>query len=116
MTFRRVFSRVRSIFIELRGALFLWMPELSPKDPLYLTPVLMGLSMFAMQKMTPSTMDPAQQRMMTIMPIVFSAMFFGAAGGLNLYWLSSNLCAIVQQAITLRILRDPARAAARKRK
>ncbi len=116
MPFLMGFYRVLSISIELRGAPFLWIPDLSHKDPLYLTPVLMGLSMFAMQKMTPSTMDPAQQRMMTIMPIVFSAMFFGAAGGLNLYWLSSNLCAIVQQAITLRILRDPARAAARKRK
>ena len=76
----------------------------------------MGLSMFVMQKMTPSTMDPAQQRMMMIMPIVLSVMFFGAPGGLNLYWLASNLCSIVQQGITLRILRDPARATARKRK
>lgn len=116
MPFLMGFYRVLSVSIELRGAPFLWIPDLSHKDPLYLTPVLMGLSMFVMQKMTPTTMDPAQQRMMAIMPIVFSAMFFGAAGGLNLYWLSSNLCAIVQQAITLRILRDPARATARKRK
>jgi YidC/Oxa1 family membrane protein insertase len=116
MPFLMGFYRVLSVSIELRGAPFLWIPDLSHKDPLYLTPVLMGLSMFVMQKMTPTTMDPAQQRMMAIMPIVFSAMFFGAAGGLNLYWLSSNLCAIVQQAITLRILRDPARAHARKRK
>ena len=116
MPFLIAFYRVLAVSIELRGAPFLWIPDLSHKDPLYLTPVLMGLSMFAMQKMTPSTMDPAQQRMMTIMPIVFSAMFFAAPGGLNLYWLCSNLCSIVQQAITLRILRDRTPASARKRK
>ena len=64
----------------------------------------MGLSMFVMQKMTPRAMDPAQQRIMMIMPIVLVVMFFAAPAGLNLYWLSSNLCSIVQQAITLRIL------------
>jgi YidC/Oxa1 family membrane protein insertase len=116
MPFLIAFYRVLVVSIELRGAPFLWIPDLSQPDPLYLTPVLMGLSMFAMQKMTPSTMDPAQQRVMMIMPIVFSAMFFAAPGGLNLYWLSSNLCAIVQQTITLRILRDRAPASARKRK
>jgi YidC/Oxa1 family membrane protein insertase len=116
MPFLIAFYRVLSVSIELRGAPFLWIPDLSHKDPLFLTPVLMGLSMFAMQKMTPSTMDPAQQRVMMIMPIVFSGMFLWAPGGLNLYWLSSNLCSIVQQTITLRILRDPAAASARKRK
>lgn len=98
--------RVLQVSIELRGAPFLWIPDLSQKDPLYLTPLLMGASMVLMQKMTPSTMDPAQQRMMMMMPLVFMVMFFAAPGGLNLYWLASNVCSIAQQAVTLRLVRD----------
>ncbi|HSB62427.1 MAG TPA: membrane protein insertase YidC [Vicinamibacteria bacterium] len=116
MPFLIAFYRVLTVSIELRGAPFLWITDLSQKDPLFLTPVLMGLSMFAMQKMTPTTMDPAQQRIMMIMPIVLAGMFLWAPAGLNLYWLASNLCAIAQQALTLRILKGPAPAAARKRK
>ena len=67
--------------------------------------MLMGASMFVMQRMTPTSMDPAQQRMMMIMPVVLMVMFFAAPAGLNLYWLASNLCSIVQQAVTLRIIR-----------
>jgi YidC/Oxa1 family membrane protein insertase len=78
-----------------------------------LTPVLMGLSMFAMQKMTPSAMDPAQQRMMMLMPLIFSGMFLWAPAGLNLYWLASNICSLVQQGITMRVLRMRAAGAAR---
>jgi YidC/Oxa1 family membrane protein insertase len=105
--------RVLQISIELRGAPFLWIPDLSHKDPLFLTPVLMGLSMFAMQKMTPSAMDPAQQRMMMLMPLIFSGMFLWAPAGLNLYWLASNICSLVQQGITMRVLRMRAAGAAR---
>ncbi len=68
MPFLFAFYRVLSVSVDLRGASFLWIPDLAAKDPLYLTPVLMGVSMFAMQKMTPSTLDPAQQRMMMLMP------------------------------------------------
>jgi len=116
MPFLIAFYRVLTVSIELRGAPFLWIADLSQKDPWFLTPVLMGVSMFVMQRMTPSTMDPAQQRVMMIMPIMLSGMFLWAPSGLNLYWLASNLCSIVQQAITLRILRDPESAPARKRK
>jgi YidC/Oxa1 family membrane protein insertase len=49
-------------------------------------------------------MDPAQQRMMMIMPLVFMVMFFAAPAGLNLYWLASNVCSILQQAVTLKIV------------
>jgi len=66
----------------------------------------MGLSMFVMQKMVPTTMDPAQQRIMMIMPVVLAGMFLWAPAGLNLYWLASNMCSIVQQGLTLRLLRD----------
>jgi YidC/Oxa1 family membrane protein insertase len=104
MPFLIAFYRVLTVAIELRGASFLWIPDLSQKDPLFITPVLMAVSMFAMQKMTPTAMDPAQQRMMMIMPLVLGVMFFAAPGGLNLYWLASNLCAIVQQGLTLRML------------
>ena len=65
----------------------------------------MGASMFLMQRLTPSTMDPAQQRIMTIMPIVFTVMFFAAPAGLNLYWLTANVCSILQQSVTLRLVR-----------
>jgi YidC/Oxa1 family membrane protein insertase len=119
MPFLIAFYRVLTVSIELRGAPFLWIADLAQRDPLYITPVLMGASMFAMQKMTPSAMDPSQQRVMMIMPIMLMVMFFAAPAGLNLYWLASNLCSIVQQTITQRILRvsgEGAAAAARKRK
>ena len=105
MPFLIAFYRVLTVAIELRGASFLWIPDLSQKDPLFITPVLMAISMFVMQRMTPTAMDPAQQRMMMIMPLVLGVMFFAAPGGLNLYWLASNLCAIVQQGVTLRMLK-----------
>ena len=105
MPFLIAFYRVLMVSIDLRGAAFLWIPDLSQKDPLYVTPILMGVSMLAMQRMTPTTMDPAQQRIMLIMPLVLVVMFFAAPAGLNLYWLASNVCSIVQQGITLRVLR-----------
>ena len=104
MPFLIAVYRVLQVSIELRGAPFLWIPDLSQKDPLYVTPILMGISMFVMQRITPSSMDPAQQRMMMIMPVVLLVMFSGAPAGLNLYWLASNLCSIVQQTVTLRLV------------
>jgi YidC/Oxa1 family membrane protein insertase len=104
MPFLIAFYRVLSLSVELRGAPFLWLPDLSQKDPLFLTPVLMGGSMYVMQKLTPTAMDPQQQKMMALMPLVLSVMFFAAPSGLNLYWLASNLCSIVQQGVTLRLI------------
>lgn len=106
MPFLIAFYRVLSLSIDLRGASFLWIPDLSQKDPWFLTPLLMGVSMFLMQKMMPSTMDAAQQRMMMIMPLVLTVMFFAAPAGLNLYWLASNVCSIAQQGLTMQLLRD----------
>ena len=114
MPFLIAFYRVLQVSIELRGAHFLWIPDLSQRDPLFLTPLLMGASMFVMQRMTPTSMDPAQARMMMIMPVVLMAMFFAAPAGLNLYWLASNLCSIVQQAVTLRIVHAGGEAGSRK--
>jgi YidC/Oxa1 family membrane protein insertase len=112
MPFLIAFYRVLQVSIELRGAPFLWIPDLSQKDPLFITPVLMGASMFVMQKMMPTAMDPAQARIMMIMPVVLVAMFFAAPAGLNLYWLASNVCSILQQGVTMKIVHasgtDPA--------
>jgi YidC/Oxa1 family membrane protein insertase len=109
MPFLIAFYRVLQVSIELRGAEFLWIADLSRKDPYFLTPILMGLSMFWMQKMMPTAMDPAQQKIMMIMPAALSVMFLWAPAGLNLYWLASNVCSIVQQGITLKMLesKDP---------
>jgi YidC/Oxa1 family membrane protein insertase len=107
MPFLIAFYRVLQVSVELRGASFMWIPDLSQKDPLFLTPVLMGASTFMMTKwqMSTASMDPTQQRIMMIMPVVLSAMFLWAPAGLNLYWLASNLCSLVQQGITMNILR-----------
>ena len=68
-------------------------------DPFSILPVLMGASMFVMQKMTPMTMDPTQARMMMMMPVMLSGMFifFPVAAGLMLYWLTSNVVGVGQQ-------------------
>jgi YidC/Oxa1 family membrane protein insertase len=114
MPFLIAVYRVLQVSIELRGAPFLWIPDLSQKDPLFLTPALMGISMFVMQRITPSSMDPAQQRMMMIMPVVLVVMFSAAPAGLNLYWLASNLCSIVQQSVTLKMVHADSAGAPRK--
>ena len=97
--------RVLQISIELRGAPFLWIGDLSQKDPLFITPIVMGISMFLIQRMTPTQVDPAQQRVLTLMPVILVGTFLWAPAGLNLYWLSSNLCSIVQQGVTQRIIK-----------
>ncbi len=99
------FYSMLSVAIELRGAPFMgWIHDLSVHDPLFITPVLMGITQFVQTKMTPSTADPMQQKMMMFMPIIFMAMFIWAPSGLVLYWTTSNLWAIGQQAVTNRII------------
>src|SRR4030095_7673922 len=94
-------SALRSQSIELRGADFgWWIKDLSEHDPLYITPVLMALTMFWQQKVTPSTADPAQQKVMMMMPLMFGVMFLRAPSGLVLYWFVGNLFAIAQQYFT----------------
>ncbi len=88
------------VAIELRHApLFLWITDLSSKDPYYISPVLMGASMYFQQKMTPSSPDPTQAKMMQFLPIVFTFMFLNFPAGLVLYWLTNNLLSIGQQVI-----------------
>ncbi|MBK9293690.1 MAG: membrane protein insertase YidC [Oligoflexia bacterium] len=84
--------------IELyRSPFYFWINDLSQKDPYYVLPVLMGIAMFAQQKMMPSTMDPAQQKVMLFMPIFFAFLMFGLPSGLTLYILISTLFGIAQQ-------------------
>ncbi|HLG55691.1 MAG TPA: membrane protein insertase YidC [Vicinamibacterales bacterium] len=95
------FYSLLSQAIELRGAEFgWWIKDLSEHDPLYITPVLMALTMFWQQKVTPSTADPAQQKVMMMMPLMFGVMFLYAPSGLVLYWFVGNLFAIGQQYFT----------------
>lgn len=90
--------KVLAVSIELRGAPFaLWVTDLSMKDPFYVLPIIMGVSMLIQQRMTPSGGDPRQQKMMMFMPIIFTALFLNFASGLVLYWLVNNLLAIAQQ-------------------
>jgi YidC/Oxa1 family membrane protein insertase len=95
--------------IELRNAPFIstlpftnivWLADLSAKDPLLITPLIMGATMFLQQKMTPSPGDPAQAKMMLFMPIIFTFMFLNFASGLVLYWLFNNILSIGQQYYT----------------
>ncbi|MBY6226523.1 membrane protein insertase YidC [Ferrimonas balearica] len=93
--------------VELRHAPFFgWITDLSVKDPYYVLPVLMGISMFAMQKMQPTmaTMDPMQQKIMQYMPVMFTVFFLWFPSGLVLYWLVGNLVAIAQQLFIYRSL------------
>ena len=84
--------------IELRHAPFmLWIADLSAKDPYYVTPLIMGVTMFLQQKMTPTNMDPTQAKIMLLMPVVFTFMFLNFPAGLVLYWLTNNLLTILQQ-------------------
>ncbi len=87
--------------IELRQAQFMWIHDLSSPDKLYVLPVLIVLSTFYMQKLTPSAgMDPAQQRMMTfMMPAMLGFFSWSLPSGLSLYWVMGNVIAIIQQAI-----------------
>jgi len=84
--------------IELRGAPFiLWIKDLSARDPYYILPVVMGVTMVIQQKMTPTTMDPRQAKFMMLMPIIFTFLFLTFPAGLVLYWLVNNIIAIAQQ-------------------
>ena len=99
--------------IELRHASFIptlpftnivWLADLSAKDPLLITPIVMGATMFLQQKMTPSTGDPTQAKMMMFLPLIFTFMFLNFASGLVVYWLVNNVLSIAQQHYTNKYL------------
>ena len=92
--------------IELRHASFIshlpftnitWLADLSAADPFYITPLLMGASMFLQQRITPAAGDPTQQKIMMFMPVIFTVMFINFPAGLVIYWLCNNILSIGQQ-------------------
>jgi YidC/Oxa1 family membrane protein insertase len=103
------FYAMLQVAIELRGAPFFgWIHDLSLQDPTYIWPLLMGGTMFWQQKLMPASTDPAQARILMLMPIVFTVSFLWFPSGLVIYWLTSNLMAIAQQYLTNRIIGAPA--------
>ncbi|MGP8308558.1 membrane protein insertase YidC [Vibrio sp. YIC-376] len=87
--------------VELRHSPFFgWIHDLSAQDPYYILPLLMGASMFLIQKMSPTTVtDPMQQKIMTFMPVMFTFFFLFFPSGLVLYWLVSNIVTLIQQTL-----------------
>ncbi|WP_375752042.1 membrane protein insertase YidC [Vibrio sp. HN007] len=87
--------------VELRHSPFFgWITDLSAQDPYYILPLLMGASMFMIQKMSPTTVtDPMQQKIMTFMPVMFTFFFLFFPSGLVLYWLVSNIVTLIQQTL-----------------
>lgn len=98
--------------IEIRGADFIgWIHNLSAPDPLYITPLLMGAVQFWQTKLAPAGADPAQQKVMMFMPIMFLVMSFNFPSGLVIYWIVSTLFTIGQQYFTNYLIGAPAKAA-----
>ncbi|HRH80847.1 MAG TPA: membrane protein insertase YidC [Thiobacillaceae bacterium] len=84
--------------VELRQAPFaLWITDLSEKDPYYILPVVMAVTMFIQTRLSPPSPDPVQQKVMMFMPLAFSVFFFFFPAGLVLYWLVNNVLSILQQ-------------------
>ncbi|CAH8231758.1 membrane protein insertase YidC [Vibrio aestuarianus] len=92
--------------VELRHSPFFgWIHDLSAQDPYYILPLLMGVSMFMIQKMSPTTVtDPMQQKIMTFMPVMFTFFFLFFPSGLVIYWLVSNIVTLIQQTVIYKAL------------
>jgi YidC/Oxa1 family membrane protein insertase len=89
--------------VELRHAPFMfWIKDLSAMDPFFILPLLMGASMYVMQLLAPAVGDPMQQRMMRLMPIMFTVLFLFFPAGLVLYWLVNNVLSLAQQWYVMR--------------
>ncbi len=94
--------------VQLRQAPFIfWIHDLSVKDPFYVLPVLMGLSMFLQQRLNPPPPDPMQAKIMMLMPIVFTALFMNFPAGLMLYWFVNNTLSFLQQWFIMRSVNQP---------
>jgi YidC/Oxa1 family membrane protein insertase len=92
--------RMLVVAVEFRHAPFaLWITDLSAKDPFLVTPILMGITQFISQRMTPTSADPSQAKMMLLMPFVMTIFFLNFQSGLVLYWLTTNVLQIGQQAL-----------------
>ena len=90
--------------IDLRQAPFVgWITDLSVQDPYYVLPIIMGATMVIQQKITPTTMDPTQAKIMLILPVFMTFLFINFPAGLVLYWLTNNVLTIGQQVLTERL-------------
>jgi YidC/Oxa1 family membrane protein insertase len=90
--------------IDLRQAPFmLWIKDLSVQDPYYVLPIIMGATMVIQQKITPTTMDPTQAKIMLFLPVFMTFLFVNFPAGLVLYWLTNNVLTITQQVVTERL-------------
>ena len=108
MPFLFAFYSMLSQAIELRGAEFIWwIKDLAAHDPYYVTPILMGVSMVWQTRLTPTTADPTQQKVMMFMPLLFTFIFLGQPAGLAIYWFVSNLWTIGQQYFTNYLIGPP---------
>ncbi|MEK6533462.1 MAG: membrane protein insertase YidC, partial [Nitrospirota bacterium] len=91
--------------IDLRQAPFMaWITDLSVQDPYYVLPIIMGVTMVVQQKITPTTMDPTQAKIMLMLPAFMTFLFINFPAGLVLYWLTNNVLTISQQLITDRVI------------
>lgn len=91
--------------IDLRQAPFMgWITDLSVQDPYYVMPIIMGVTMVVQQKITPTTMDPTQAKIMLMLPAFMTFLFINFPAGLVLYWLTNNVLTISQQLITDRVI------------
>ncbi|EKD77948.1 MAG: hypothetical protein ACD_42C00108G0004 [uncultured bacterium] len=89
--------------VELRQAPFIfWIHDLSVKDPYFILPIVMGISMLVQQKLSPPPPDPAQAKMMMMLPIIFTVFFATFPAGLVLYWITNNCASILQQWIVMK--------------
>ena len=100
--------------VELRQAPFiLWMDNLSAKDPYFILPLIMGVSMYVQQKLNPTPPDPMQAKLMMTLPFVFTIFFAFFPSGLVLYWVVNNIISIAQQYVITRKIEQQAEAAKR---
>jgi YidC/Oxa1 family membrane protein insertase len=91
--------------VELRQAGFiLWIKDLSTPDPYFVLPVVMGVTMFIQQKLNPAPMDPVQEKVMLMLPFIFTVFFAFFPSGLVLYWVVNNILSIAQQWLIIRNL------------
>jgi YidC/Oxa1 family membrane protein insertase len=91
--------------IELKGASFLWIHDLSSMDPYFILPVLMGITMYLHQRLTPTNFqDPMQEKIFKFLPLVFTIMMATFPAGLVLYWTTNNILSILQQYIINKLM------------
>ena len=97
--------------VEMRQAPFaLWITDLSTRDPYFILPLIMGVSMFLQQKLNPAPTDPVQAKVMQIMPVMFTVFFAFFPSGLVLYWVTNTVLSIAQQWKINRVVEAEAKA------